>query len=568
MRAQASYTITAVKDGNDLDSILMLWKKTTTNVAPAKPDGTNLNGWATEMPEFESGAYVWTCNRVVISDPTAATPIYIYTDPVLDTHWQKLDDLSTKYTEIKSTADEAYMKAVQNGEDITVLKVTTEGLNSTVTGQGQELTNIKQTVNNITLTVVNPDGSETSFKISDGKLDMTGLVTFTDLSTQGKTTINGSNITTGIINADLITAGTINGIEYISRSASQPNDYLQIWNSGLTTRKIGERNGYATYTDIFLSPGELSCQYGDIEQAQYIADYGYDGIRFRVGDDASSETPMSIIASRSDNVSRLTVTSPNVYFTGSIFSGSSYFKSGYAHIYGTTGGGDMWFRSTNSTNGHSIGFGVGNSGNARGIYDISRGHWTLYNDGTYTQMNAPGALYFIPYYGESFNPNSRYFCIGVTDEDLGPCFRPDTNGWGTIGANGLGVKYIYATNTGIQSTSDARLKENVSDDFSKLEKLFGMLHPVMYEYKHLADDDDIRIGFIAQDVWSALESCGYDPHRFAAIHAEKVDPETDIAKYLDTDETYYLNYTEFTALNTYMIQKLMKRIEELEKRIA
>lgn len=133
MRAQASYTITAVKDGNDLDSILMLWAKTTTNAAPSKPNGTNLNGWTEEMPEFESGAYVWTCNRVAISDPTAATPIYTYTDPVLDTHWKKLDELNKQGTEIKDLADKVVIR------------------------------------------YYNTLGAETSFTLSDGELDLSFL---------------------------------------------------------------------------------------------------------------------------------------------------------------------------------------------------------------------------------------------------------------------------------------------------------------------------------------------------------------------------------------------------------
>lgn len=133
MTSQASYTITAVKDGNDLDSVLMLWKKTSTNAAPAKPSGTNLNGWTVDMPEFESGAFVWTCNRVAISDPTASTPTYIYTDPVLDTHWQKLDELYKQGTEIKNTVD------------------------------------------NITLKYYNTNGEETSFKLTNGAIDITLL---------------------------------------------------------------------------------------------------------------------------------------------------------------------------------------------------------------------------------------------------------------------------------------------------------------------------------------------------------------------------------------------------------
>lgn len=43
----------------------------------------------------------------------------------------------------------------------------------------------------------------------EGTIDLTGAVTFNDLSTSGKTTINGSNITTGTISADRIDAESI-----------------------------------------------------------------------------------------------------------------------------------------------------------------------------------------------------------------------------------------------------------------------------------------------------------------------------------------------------------------------
>lgn len=46
--------------------------------------------------------------------------------------------------------------------------------------------------------------------ISSASITLTGMVTFSDLSTAGWTTINGSNITTGTIDADLITTGTLN----------------------------------------------------------------------------------------------------------------------------------------------------------------------------------------------------------------------------------------------------------------------------------------------------------------------------------------------------------------------
>lgn len=43
----------------------------------------------------------------------------------------------------------------------------------------------------------------------EASIDLTGVVTFSDLSTAGSTTINGSNITTGALSADLITTGTL-----------------------------------------------------------------------------------------------------------------------------------------------------------------------------------------------------------------------------------------------------------------------------------------------------------------------------------------------------------------------
>lgn len=62
---------------------------------------------------------------------------------------------------------------------------------------------ISQKVDNIAIKIVNPDGTETSVKLSDGKVDLTGLVTFSSLSSapgNGVTKING-----GWIDADTLT---------------------------------------------------------------------------------------------------------------------------------------------------------------------------------------------------------------------------------------------------------------------------------------------------------------------------------------------------------------------------
>lgn len=53
--------------------------------------------------------------------------------------------------------------------------------------------------------------SPEKIKISADKVEIEGYVEFSDLSGSGRTTINGDNITTGHLNADLITSGTIRG---------------------------------------------------------------------------------------------------------------------------------------------------------------------------------------------------------------------------------------------------------------------------------------------------------------------------------------------------------------------
>lgn len=81
---------------------------------------------------------------------------------------------------------------------------------------------IETTINSIVLSVVDTEGvitpasivaaingSESSVKISADHVNITGYVTFSDLSGNGTTTINGANIKTGKIDAERIGAGTL-----------------------------------------------------------------------------------------------------------------------------------------------------------------------------------------------------------------------------------------------------------------------------------------------------------------------------------------------------------------------
>lgn len=115
-------------------------------------------------------------------------------------------------------------------------------------------------------------------------------------------------------------------------------------------------------------------------------------------------------------------------------------------------------------------------------------------------------------------------------------------------------------------TSDKNLKKNIENLDDKYLKFFEMLRPVTFIYK----DNGHRkhIGFIAQEVEEALLECGLTTEDFAGLVKEtNVDVDVEGDKTVHYDEIYSLRYEEFIALNTRVLQGLIARIEELEKKV-
>ena len=104
---------------------------------------------------------------------------------------------------------------------------------TTANGALTKASSIEQTANSLTTKVTSLDNKYTEIKQTVDGIDLTGKVSFSDLSTSGATTINGSNITTGTlnankvnitnINANNITTGTIRGIQIISNTSDRAN---------------------------------------------------------------------------------------------------------------------------------------------------------------------------------------------------------------------------------------------------------------------------------------------------------------------------------------------------------
>lgn len=160
-------------------------------------------------------------------------------------------------------------------------------------------------------------------------------------------------------------------------------------------------------------------------------------------------------------------------------------------------------------------------------------------------------------------------------------FRATYNDSYYLGDSNYMWKAVYAINGTIQ-TSDRNQKTDIQEIDKKYLDLFEKLLPVTFKLAG-AEHDRTHVGFIAQDVKAAMDELDISPEEFAAYCRDKkietievIDPETGMKserdiEILDEDGNpvylYSLRYTEFIALNTYMIQKLFEKIRVLEQEI-
>lgn len=136
------------------------------------------------------------------------------------------------------------------------------------------------------------------------------------------------------------------------------------------------------------------------------------------------------------------------------------------------------------------------------------------------------------------------------------------NGAGYLRASASGAKVAYdtyeigcssgagcfSTNT-IVVSSDKRLKKAIKYDMDAYENVFMSLRPCSFLMKNESKEQR-HWGFIAQDVIAGVNNSGLDADKLAVIAKR--------------NGLYSIGYTEITALNTHMIQKLMARVAALE----
>lgn len=149
-------------------------------------------------------------------------------------------------------------------------------------------------------------------------------------------------------------------------------------------------------------------------------------------------------------------------------------------------------------------------------------------------------------------------------------YVPDSNNSGIVnlGSSGCRWNQLYAENGSID-TSDKNKKKDIEDMSDIQEQLFNELKPVTYKMIS-GTSDRTHYGFIAQDIEESLHTLGLSGKDFAGFCKDvRIDDNgntvVDENKHAVYD--YGLRYSEFIALNTYMIQKLQNEISELKAEI-
>ena len=122
---------------------------------------------------------------------------------------------------------------------------------------------------------------------------------------------------------------------------------------------------------------------------------------------------------------------------------------------------------------------------------------------------------------------------------------------------------VYTIDTG----SDRRIKDHITDLPEELESAYLKLHPVKFRYKPGLKSSDSRqyhYGFISQELEKALLDVGIRERDTSLYEYLPVDADEHVDLYVD-DKLHHVNYRELHAMHVQMIQKQQKEIEELKR---
>ena len=138
-------------------------------------------------------------------------------------------------------------------------------------------------------------------------------------------------------------------------------------------------------------------------------------------------------------------------------------------------------------------------------------------------------------------------------------FAIDTNHYLRIAADRGGeLQGTWSADAPLATDSDINLKHDIVELSDKYDAMFDTLQPVCYKYNN-GTSGRTHTGFIAQDIVASMEQAQLTTNDVAAVCRLFPDSEDE--------ERWAIRYEEFVAINTWQIQKLKRRVEELEEKL-
>lgn len=174
-------------------------------------------------------------------------------------------DVSGKLLEIKSDIDGLNVKASDLSGGLSELSLTVDGLRTTVSGKldGEDAqTLIDQNLRGLTLSA-SAGGKSTTLTLKAGSaaltstsITFTGFVAFEDLSTAGRTTINGANLRTGVVlsNTGYTRLDLDNGVFQVGKDSV---NYVHLEPDGITWRGGQDVDGATAHGQIKATADRL-----------------------------------------------------------------------------------------------------------------------------------------------------------------------------------------------------------------------------------------------------------------------------------------------------------------------
>lgn len=134
-----------------------------------------------------------------------------------------------------------------------------------------------------------------------------------------------------------------------------------------------------------------------------------------------------------------------------------------------------------------------------------------------------------------------------------------------IGGSG-GTYQIHGEVYTIDTGSDRRIKDHITDLPEELESAYLNLHPVKFRYKpglKSSDSSQYHYGFISQELEKALSDVGIRECDTSLYEYLPVDTDEHVDLYVD-DKLHHVNYRELHAMHVQMIKKQHQEIEQLK----